>query len=253
MDQAARPARVASAPVYDRAMPAPLVMDYDHDQRRIEELIDALPRPLEVLEAGCGRLWTLNLVAPYRVTGIDLDRDALRARFEDEGDLDEAIVGDIRTADLPAARYDVIYCSFVLEHVDGAETVLRNFDRWLRPGGLLIVKVPDRGALYGLAARMTPHWFHVWYYRAVRKVKTAGTPGHGPYPTHYDPIIARPGFEAFCRERGLVLRETLLVDNYIRGSRVLRWLGRFVGIVSAGRIPWRWNDLTFIVSKPGGS
>lgn len=231
-------------------MPSPRVIDYRADQRRIAELINELPRPVEVLEAGCGRGWTLELAVPYRLTGIDLDADALRARQERERDLDEAIIGDIRTVDLPPNRYDVIYCSFVLEHVDRPEWALQNFDRWLRPGGLLIVKVPDRSSLYGLVTRMTPFWFHVWYYRTIRGAKDAGTPGHGPYPAHYGRAISRRGFEEFCRERGLLLHETHLVDNYIRGSRILRAAGWLVGILSAGRVPWRWNDLTFVVMKP---
>ena len=39
-------------------------------------------------------------------------------------DLDEIIVGDLCNADLPEQEYDVIYNSFVLEHIEGAEGVL---------------------------------------------------------------------------------------------------------------------------------
>lgn len=231
-------------------MSDPPVIDFDTDQRQLAERINRMPRPLQILEAGCGRRWTLAVDQPYRLTGIDLDADALKARQEGERDLDEAIVGDITTIDLPAGAFDVVYSAFVLEHIDGARVALENFERWLRPGGLLVLKVPDSTSFYGRAAKLTPHWFHVWFYRVIRKVPTAGTRGHGPYPTHYDPEISRRGFEAFCRDRGLVLESTRFVDNYIRGSRVFGLAGRLVGLVSLGRIPWRWNDLTYVARKP---
>jgi SAM-dependent methyltransferase len=226
------------------------VSDFASDEQQIAARINQLPRPLEVLEAGCGRRWTLPLNPPYRLTGVDQDIDALRARQQLEGDLDEVIVGDIRSVELPTSGYDVIYCAFVLEHLDRAESALLNFNRWLRPGGVLVIKVPDRGSMYGIAARLTPFWFHVWFYRRIRGVTTAGTPGHGPYPTHYDAVISPEGFTAFCAKRNLVVEATRRVDNYIQGSRVLTALGWLVGVASLGRIAWRWNDLTFVVSKP---
>ncbi len=47
----------------------------------------------------------------------------MRMRLEEAGDLDEAIVGDLRTASLTPASYDVVFSSFVLEHVEGVEDV----------------------------------------------------------------------------------------------------------------------------------
>ena len=220
------------------------------DQERIVEIINGLPGPLAILEAGCGRKWELKLSVPYRLTGIDTDPDALKARLEEKRDLDEAILGDLRTADLTSSSYDVIYCCWVLEHVDGAEKVLENFEQWLKPGGLLIVRVPDRDSLFGIVTRLTPFWFHVWYYRWVVGVKTAGRPGHGPYPTYYDTVISRHGFERFCDEHRFSLIETHRVDTFVRRSVVNRILGMLVGILSLGLVPWRWNNLTFVAQKP---
>jgi 2-polyprenyl-3-methyl-5-hydroxy-6-metoxy-1,4-benzoquinol methylase len=86
---------------------------------------------LNILEAGCGRRWPFDLAGTeYRLTGVDLDQAALEIRKTRERDLHEAIHGDLRTVALPAGAYDVIYNSYVLEHVDGAEQVLRNFLLW---------------------------------------------------------------------------------------------------------------------------
>lgn len=44
-------------------------------------------------------------------------------------------------------RFDVIIASFVLEHVDDPEAVLRRYAQFLRPGGQLFVAVPNGEAL----------------------------------------------------------------------------------------------------------
>jgi hypothetical protein len=73
---------------------------------------------LNILEAGCGRRWPYDLAGiKYTLTGVDVDKEALEARKNIQSDLREEIVGDLCTVDLGAEVYDVIYCSYVLEHV----------------------------------------------------------------------------------------------------------------------------------------
>ena len=68
-------------------------------------------------------------------------------------DLSETIVGDLRTVALPAASYDVAFSTFVLEHVTGAEQVLDRMVAAIRPGGLLLVRIPDRDSVFGFITR----------------------------------------------------------------------------------------------------
>ena len=164
-------------------------------------------RPLHILEAGCGQQWELRLDdVPCVLTGVDLDRAALHTRSTVTKDLDEAILGDLRNLSLPESAYDVIYSSFVLEHIRGAERVMENFVRWLKPGGLLILRLPDPQSVYGLLARLTPFWVHVAFRRYIAGDKNAGKPGFSPFPTAYDPIISRCELRAWCQRRGLSLR-----------------------------------------------
>jgi SAM-dependent methyltransferase len=163
---------------------------------------------LQILEAGCGRKWPIDLSGVrYRLTGVDLDAKALESRKNDVRDLHEAIVGDLRAIDFPRARFDVVYSAFVLEHVEGVEEVLEKLVLWLKPGGLLILQVPDRDSVYGFFARNTPFWFHVFYVKHFnayyRRTGTAGKPGHGPYPTIHDPVIGRAPFRKFAAEHSL--------------------------------------------------
>jgi SAM-dependent methyltransferase len=203
--------------------------------------LDALPGPLRILEAGCGRDWPLKLSVPYTLTGLDLDADALAART----DLHQAVVGDLRTAEFPTGSFDVIYSAFVLEHVSGAQRVLERFVRWLAPGGMLILQVPDRDSAYGFLTRITPMWAHVLVYRYMFGLDWAGTVGHGPYPTHYDEVVSERGLSEFCRRSGLSSPELYRMCSYDH-KRLIRGAAFLVAMLSAGRLAWRHNNLLLI-------
>ena len=211
--------------------------------------------PLEILEAGCGQAWPLDLDGvDYRLTGIDADPEALAMRVEG-GDLDVALEGDLRTVELPESKFDVIFNSFVLEHVDGATQVLDNFVRWLKPGGLLLIRLPDRESVYGFAAATTPHWVHVWYKRYIVGNPNAGKPGHEPYPTVYDEVVSRSGFDTYCREAGLeaVDRWKFPLANLEEGFRTKATVvgAKLIAGASFGRLSGDHMWLTYILRKPG--
>jgi SAM-dependent methyltransferase len=210
---------------------------------------------LQVLEAGCGREWYFRMDGiAYELTGVDTDRAALEARRQEKGDLTHCIVGDLRTAGLEPNKYDVIYNAFVLEHVRGAEQVLENFVRWLRPGGILILRVPDPKGVQGFLARLTPHWAHVLYYRWAWRMRDAGKPGFAPYPTVYDEVVSIPGLRQFCAERGLIIKEELGVGSYQRGYGIIRkvtpMVARLISWLTLGRIHGDYVDLTIVAQKP---
>ena len=212
-------------------------------------------RTLEILEAGCGRQWYFPMRGvAFRLTGVDLDARALEAREVGEGDLAEAFRGDLRTIDLPPERYDVIYSAFVLEHVRGARLVLERFVHWLRPGGIIILRIPDRNSVHGFVTRMTPFWLHVLYHRLVWQNKNAGKPGFDPYPTAHDKIISQCGIREFARQHGLIICEELGQGGYSKGPLVCRVLvpifARLVTLITFGRIHDRFTDLAYVLEKP---
>jgi SAM-dependent methyltransferase len=226
------------------------------------EVIESLIRPriqdglvLQILEAGCGRQWGLNLGSTgYRLTGVDLDGDALRARLEVSKDLDKAVVGDLRTVDLEPAEFDVIYNSYVLEHIPDAERVLINFCRWLKPRGLIVIRIPDPFSVYGFMARVTPHWFHVFYYRWIVGFPNAGKPGYGPYPVYYDKVVSREGIRRFCEQNQLSLVAEYGTGGYYqRGTGISRWVlfvfRRAIGLLSLRKLSGSHDNLLYILSK----
>ncbi len=170
-------------------------------------------RALNILEAGCGRQWRLNLKEiEYTLTGVDLDENALDIRKNKQKDLDIAIVADLRTLSLEENYYDIIWSQNVLEHVDGAETVLENFIKWLKPGGVMILLFPNRDSAYGFVTRMTPFWVHVFYKKYIQGNKNAGKPGYDPYPVSFDKVISRNGIYEFCRKHKLTIRAEYRMD-----------------------------------------
>ncbi len=212
---------------------------------------------LEILEAGCGRRWPIDLQGvEFSLVGIDIDQDALDIRTRTSGDLSLAILSDLRAAEFEERSFDVIYSAFVLEHIRGAEQVLDNFVRWLKPGGCIILKIPNRDSVKGFVTRLTPFWFHIFYTKHIRGIRKAGKPGFGPYPTAFDEIVSRDGIHHFYRDRGL----EMMGEYYYSGIRddtpktlALRLEMAVVSLIerlSGGRLSAQYVDLTYILRKP---
>ena len=234
-----------------------LLKDYKEEddllEHHVKKLFDGKTQ-LNILEAGCGQHWPLKLgEIKFRLTGVDLDKEALAYRVNVSRDLDEAIVADLRIVDLGTRKFDVIYNAFVLEHVENAALVLENFSRWLNPGGLVILKLPDRDSVFGFLTNLTPFWFHVIYHKYVLGRENSGKPGFGPYPTHYDKIVSRKGIREFCDTHRFTIKEERGLGSYVieSGMRALliRSIAITVGTLSLGKLPWRHNNLTYVLEK----
>lgn len=235
----------------------PIIRTYDEVMREIKKWVLSMAeegQTMNILEAGCGGRWGLELgEIKYRLTGIDLDGIALDRRLNVRKDLDEAMVGDLRTVDLGERNFDVIYCSYVLEHIDGAEQVLSKFSKWLKPNGIAIIRVPDRDSVKGFITRVTPHWFHVLYYQTVLKFPNAGRPGFPPYPTIYDPVISSDGMREFIRKTNLTLAMEYGTGGPQTGDGLLpaaiRLAMSTLATLSFGRLRNDNSDLLFILRR----
>lgn len=237
---------VAKTPTYGREMLS----------RRMRECAEEIDHPLEILEAGCGRAWNIDLAGvPHRLTGIDLDGEALAHRRDDVGDLDVAIVGDLRTTEIPQQAFDVVFCAFVLEHIRGAEHVLDRLVAAVRPGGRLVIRTPDGDSVYGWLARRLPFRLHVLYKRIAEHNPRAGTPGNPPYPVVYDELVRRSGFHDYFHRNGLEIVEEVGTNPHLafapRAVRPLGWFGqRLIAALSFGRLAGTHSNLQFVIRVP---
>ncbi len=210
---------------------------------------------IHILEAGCGRRWPYRLEGiQYFLTGVDMDRDALEIRKNTLSDLHETIEGNLCSVNLGADKYDAIYCSYVLEHIKRADLVMKKFVEWVKPNGIIIIKIPDPKSVQGYFTRITPYWFHVFYYRVIMGIKNAGKLGYGPYPTYYNPIVSRSGIRNFCNDGG----NNLVLDveygyRSIRPSRGIRKMihmfKKVINIISIGYFDHKHTDLLYILRK----
>ena len=195
----------------------------------------------------------------YTLTGVDFNQAALELRKTKTHDLDTAICGDLCSIELAEASFDVVYSWYVLEHVPRADLALQNFAKWLKPGGLLIICLPDRDTVRGFLARVLPHWVGVWYYRYVCGMKWAGRPGHGPYPTSYHPVIGRERLCEFLSELGMKcigcygdgFNQFTSETSRRMVSTALSAVSKVVSVLSLGRLRGDYSDVLYIAVKSG--
>lgn len=213
---------------------------------------------VSILEAGCGKKWPLDLAGlNYRLTGVDLDEDGLELRKEQQKDLDVAILADLCTVELDGEQFDVVYSSYVLEHINGAETALENFLKWLKPAGVLILKFPDRDSVFGFITRLVPFRLHVWYKKYLYKLPNAGTPGHGPFPTVYDRVVSRKGMYKFCDSHNLNILHEYGTNYYLKKlgglAMIVKPVLKMIELISLQKLKSDHNNLVFIIQKPSSN
>jgi 2-polyprenyl-3-methyl-5-hydroxy-6-metoxy-1,4-benzoquinol methylase len=102
----------------------------------------------EVLLAARGRGWHVKGVEPER-TGAQMARDR---------GLD-VTVATLEESGLPERSFDVVSAFHVLEHLSESRPFLRSLARWARPGGAVVVEVPNWRSVQ--RRRLREGWFNL--------------------------------------------------------------------------------------------
>jgi ubiquinone/menaquinone biosynthesis C-methylase UbiE len=114
----------------------------------------------EVLEVAIGTGLNLpHYPPPVRLTGVDWSPAMLEIaarRAQDLGREADLRVGDAQALEFPDATFDTVVCTFSLCGIPDERQAIREMDRVLRPGGLLLL------ADHVEASR--------WYARAVQRL-----------------------------------------------------------------------------------
>ncbi|HEX3659891.1 MAG TPA: methyltransferase domain-containing protein [Acidobacteriaceae bacterium] len=110
---------------------------------RLRRIVEQYKNGGAILDIGCSSGGFLSHLqgAAWQLAGIEASPDAAeRARQNTGGRI---VTGDIATAQLPPGAFDVITCYDVLEHLHQPRVVFENVARWLRPGGIFYIFVPN--------------------------------------------------------------------------------------------------------------
>ncbi len=181
------------------------------DRQRLALVRSIVPAPARLLDAGAGRG---RFVASARAAGYDafgVEPSGAGEAGAGDGGAGDAVAGapgagapgpdpsvlrtTIEGAQIAPGSVDVVTLWHVLEHLDRPGPALERVGSWLRPGGGLVIGVPN---LASLQARLGgDRWFHL------------DVPRHR---VHFTPA----GLEALLRSHGFTphsVRHTLLEHN----------------------------------------
>lgn len=122
-----------------------------HNERTRREwlgrVLTNIPAGYKILDAGAGECQFKPLCSHLEYTSQDFSQYdgvgsavGLQTGVWDTSRID--VVSDISDIPLPAASFDVIMCTEVLEHVPSPVSALTEFGRLLKVGGLLILTAP---------------------------------------------------------------------------------------------------------------
>ena len=158
------------------------------DRQRLALLRDLAPPPARLLDVGAGRgRFVLSARrAGYDATGIEPSQRGLEAAAEAGA---AVLPASIAGADVEPGSLDAATLWHVLEHLHEPAGALAEIHSWLRPGGALLVGVPN---LASLQARLG---IRSWYHLDVPRHRVHFTPqglrallertGFTPIRTHH--------------------------------------------------------------------
>lgn len=141
---------------------------------RLEKIRPCLQGRMRILDVGSGGGEFAYLLKSlgHEVRGIEPNQGYATFAAKQYGlDIMQGFIGDV---DLPQASYDLITIWHVLEHTEDPGAVLRQLQRALRPGGLLVVEVPNVEATCQ-SPRATFHEAHLYNFNAATLAWLAAT------------------------------------------------------------------------------
>jgi ubiquinone/menaquinone biosynthesis C-methylase UbiE len=171
-------------------------------RKRLRELV----KPgMRILHAGCG--WDKNEISREfkdvcTVIGVDMD-DRVKTMFHSEFRL-----ASLEALPFPADSFDVIFSEYVFEHLRDPEQVLLEMKRVVKPSGSILILAPNYFSYKTIAARLTPHRFHL----LVGRHRYGGGHDEDMYPTLFRCNTKRQ-FETLSSRVGLKIRRFRFVTN----------------------------------------
>jgi ubiquinone/menaquinone biosynthesis C-methylase UbiE len=168
-----------------------------------------------VLDAGCGRGGVIELYWQNVRQAVGVDADL--ASLGEHRCLEQLVNGNLAELPFPAACFDVVLCSWVLEHLGRPDDVLGELARVLRSGGRLVLLTPNAWNYVTLAQRLVPGKLQRWLTRRVY-----GRDEKDTFPVAYK-ANTRSTLDEKLAQAGLTNEEFHLVGDpsYVAGNDLL--------------------------------
>lgn len=223
------PSKVEIASGYDQ-IPAEKFMPQKFHRRCVRHMRAHLKPGLAVADLGCGHgtlLLELRLRYPgLKLSAIDLSPVLVSNTRQRVPDADVR-VADIETLPFADAAFDAAFATEVMEHLPDAVKALREIRRVLKPGGWLLVSLPNRD------------WFKFEAYLRERQ--------------RFQPVDDRfysvAEFEAALREAGFRVDKVRGGENLYFGGGLPRLLER-VALLVYPPLHRRMKRMILISQKP---
>jgi SAM-dependent methyltransferase len=207
-------------------------------------------QPLAVLQAGSTTAANELDLAALRADGcqisvsrVDDDNAVCRAALERRPELTGCVLSDLRSVPLAPRSQDIVQCSMLLARITNADLILGRFVETLKPGGLLLLRLPDMQSAAGFLDRILPGSMR----RLIWNAQRPGEPG--PYAAVYEPLATASGIQSFAARHGLVIAGRQVAGDPA-GPRWLLAACKAVSSVSAGRLAWTHDELHYVIRKP---
>ncbi len=119
-------------------------------ERRFALIERVASPPGRLLDVGCGsgEVLAVGRARGWEVQGAEPVAESARIASERGLDVRCALLEE---SGLPERSYDVVCAFHVLEHMSDGQAFLRTLARWVRPGGHVVIEVPNWRSVHRLA------------------------------------------------------------------------------------------------------
>jgi cyclopropane fatty-acyl-phospholipid synthase-like methyltransferase len=180
----------------------------------------------DAIEIGCGSgsyMIYINKEFGYRIDGIDYsdNMDYVRANLLHNGIENSQLFNADFFEFMPTKQYDLVLSGGFAEHFDDYESVVRRHVEWAKPGGLVVIIVPNLTHIHKLLCGwFAPEVLRVHRFPLMRRNvmrQTLDSAGlrvlHCEYHKTFRPTYNLPkGLALFCRILNKLLRVSGLDD-----------------------------------------
>lgn len=128
-------------------------------RRRAEAIHRAIPPQSRVLEIGCGRGLLLGALARLGHECFGTERSELAARRASQNQAIHVYTKPLGECGFQKHQFDLVILWHVLEHLEDPDGTLRGVYDLMKPGGLLLIEVPNYTSLQSRVSG--EHWFHL--------------------------------------------------------------------------------------------